>query len=401
MEFAISQAEYKQRVERVRKALAKRKLDALYLTHGTSMFYLTGYSFISTERPAALVIPLDGTITFLGPLLEKDHVPLETTIIKDVKTYTDYPGTKHPIEHFAQFLTEMKLTKKRIGTDSKVGALSLWGYKGPPLTKKLKGTKFVEISDLIWSMRLTKSPAEIQLIRESSKWANLAVSLMQKHAREGTWDVEAELKAATEASTTMKKTLGTEYTPKRSIYPVSTAFRGQIGEMSAIPHAMATKHMIKKGDVIIAETGVDIGGYTCELERTMIVGQPTEKQRKYFNAMLEAQDAAFNAFKPGAKCSDIDKASIKAFKKADLISLVKHHTGHGLGLEGHEPPWLDVGNQDPLRPGMVVSCEPGIYERGYAGFRHSDTVLVTEDGMELLTQYSRNIDELTISTSTQ
>lgn len=95
MEFAISQAEYKQRVERVIKALAKRKLDALYLTNGTSMFYLTGYSFISTERPAALVIPLDGTITFLGPLLEKEHVPLETTIIQDVKTYTDYPGEKH------------------------------------------------------------------------------------------------------------------------------------------------------------------------------------------------------------------------------------------------------------------------------------------------------------------
>jgi Xaa-Pro aminopeptidase len=399
VEFAISQAEYKQRVERVRKALAKQKLDALYLTNGTSMFYLTGYSFISTERPAALIIPVDGTITFLGPLLEKDHVPLETTIIQDVKTYTDYPGKKHPIEHFAQFLTEMKLTKKRIGTDSKAGALSLWGYKGPPLTKKLNGTKFAEKSDLIWSMRLIKSPAEIQLIRESSKWASLAISLMQKYAREGTWDVEAELKAATEASTTMKKTLGSDYTPKRSIYPVSAAFRGQIGEMSAIPHAMATKHVIKKGDVIIAETGVDIGGYTCELERTMIVGKPTEKQKKYFDAMVKAQDAAFKAFTPGAKCSDIDQASINAFQKAGLANLVRHHTGHGLGLEGHEPPWLDVGNQDPLRPGMVVSCEPGIYEKGYAGFRHSDTVLVTEDGMEMLTQYPRTIGELTISTS--
>jgi len=399
VEFAISQAEYKQRVERVRKALAKQKLDALYLTNGTSMFYLTGYSFISTERPAALVIPLDGTITFLGPLLEKEHVPLETKIIQDVKTYTDYPGEKHPIEHFAQFLTEMKLTKKRIGTDSKAGALSLWGYKGPSLTKKLKGTKFAEISDLIWAMRLIKSPAEIQLIRESSKWANPAISLMQKHAREGAWDVEVELKAATEASTTMKKTLGSDYTPKRSIYPVSAAFRGQVGKMSAIPHAMATKHMIKKGDVIIAETGVDIGGYTCELERTMIVGKPTEKQKKYFDAMVKAQDAAFKAFTPGAKCSDIDQASIKAFKKAGLTNLIRHHTGHGLGLEGHEPPWLDVGNRDPLRPGMVVSCEPGIYEKGYAGFRHSDTVLVTEDGMELLTQYPRNIDRLTISTS--
>lgn len=396
MNLAISQREYKERVEHVRESLAKRKLDALYLTNGTSMFYLTGYSFISTERPAALVIPLEGEITFLGPLLEKEHVPLETTLIQRVKTYVDYPGEKHPIEHFAQFLTEMELAKKRIGTDSKAGALSLWGYKGPPLTRKLKGAKFVDASALIWSMRLVKSPTEIALIRESTKWANLAVSLLQEYTQEGLWDVDVALAATNETSAVMKKTLGPDYTPKRSTYPVSAGFRGQIGEMSAIPHSMATKHVIKKGDVVIAEAGVDIGGYSCELERTMIVGKPTEKQKKYFGVMVRAQEAAFNAIKHGAKCSDIDTASINVFKKAGLMSLVRHHTGHGLGLEGHEPPWLDVGNKEPLRAGTVVSCEPGIYEFGHAGFRHSDTVLVTDKGMELLTYYSRSIDDLTI-----
>ncbi|MCJ7719166.1 aminopeptidase P family N-terminal domain-containing protein, partial [Candidatus Bathyarchaeota archaeon] len=94
MRFSISESEHKSRIERVRKYLHKRKLDALYLTNGTSMFYLTGYSFISTERPAALIIPLDGEITFIGPRLEEDHVPLETNLIKNVKTYVDYPGEK-------------------------------------------------------------------------------------------------------------------------------------------------------------------------------------------------------------------------------------------------------------------------------------------------------------------
>ncbi len=396
MELAIGQNEYKQRIERVKSSLAKQRLDALYLTNGTSMFYLTGYSFISTERPAALVIPLDGKITFLGPLLEKEHVPLETKLVQDVKTYVDYPGERHPIEHFAQFLTEMGLAKKRIGTDSKAGALSLWGYKGPSLAKKLKGAKFVDASQLIWSMRLVKSPAEIALIRESAKWANLAVALLQEYIQEGLWDVDVALAATNETSTIIKKTLGSDYVPKRSIYPVSAGFRGQIGEMSAIPHSMATKRMIKKGDVIIAEAGVDIGGYSCELERTMIVGKPSDKQKKFFEVMVKAQEASFNAFKSGAKCSDIDAASINVFKKAGLMSLTRHHTGHGLGLEGHEPPWLDVGNKEPLRAGMVVSCEPGIYEFGHAGFRHSDTVLVTDEGMELLTYYPRDIGELTI-----
>jgi Xaa-Pro aminopeptidase len=112
--------------------------------------------------------------------------------------------------------------------------------------------------------------------------------------------------------------------------------------------------------------------------------------------MVKAQEAAFEAFKPGAKCSDIDTATINVFKKAGLMPLVKHHTGHGLGLEGHEPPWLDVGNKEPLRAGMVVSCEPGIYETGFAGFRHSDTVSITKDGAEIITYYPRNLDELTI-----
>ncbi|MDI6806161.1 MAG: M24 family metallopeptidase, partial [Candidatus Bathyarchaeia archaeon] len=143
---------------------------------------------------------------------------------------------------------------------------------------------------------------------------------------------------------------------------VGVGFRGQVGEMSAIPHAIATKRMIRKGDVLVTGAGADVGDYSCELERIMIVGNPTPKQKRYFNAMVKAQEAAFKMFKPGVKCSDIDKATIKVFKKAGLMHLVKHHTGHGLGLEGHEPPWLDVGNEEPLRAGMVVSCEPGIYE---------------------------------------
>jgi Xaa-Pro aminopeptidase len=100
----------------------RRKFDAIYLTNPTSIFYLTGYSFIATERPIAVIMPVNGKITFMGPLLEKDHVPLKTRVIEEVKTYIDYPGERHPIECFADFLKEMGFTKKRIGIDSKAGA---------------------------------------------------------------------------------------------------------------------------------------------------------------------------------------------------------------------------------------------------------------------------------------
>jgi len=394
--FSISEAEHKHRIERARKILTKRKLDALYLTNPTSMFYLTGYSFLATERPAALIIPANGKIAFIGPLLERDHIPLKTRLIEDVKTYMDYPGEKHPIEHFTEFLKDMGLAKKRIGTDNKAGAAAMWGYKGPPITKKLPEARFVDAKDLVPSMRLVKSEEETALIRESAKWANLAHSLLQEYTAEGLWDVEVALAASQEAATIMKKALGPDYEPMRRSSPVSAGFRGQVGEMSAIPHAIATKRLIKKGDVVVTGASADIGGYSCELERTMIVGKPTPKQKRYFNVMIKAQEAAFKAFKHGIKCSDVDKATINVFKKAGLTHLVLHHTGHGLGLEGHEPPWLDVGNEEPLRAGMVVSCEPGIYEIGFAGFRHSDTVLITADGAELITYYPRDLDSLTI-----
>ena len=394
--FCISDNEYARRIEQVRKTLTKRKLDALYLTNGTSMFYLTGYSFISTERPAALIIPLDGKITFLGPCLEKDHVPLETKFIEEVRTYLDYPGKKHPMEHFARFLREMGLGKKRIGIDNKSGASAMWGYKGSTIVKKLPDAKFTDSSDLVPNVRIVKSDEEVGLIRESCRWANLAVSLLQEYAGEGLWDAAVALKAVTEAVTTMKRTLGPDYQPKRSSCPVSADFRGQVGEMSAIPHSMSTKRAIKKGDIIIAGAGADVGGYSCELERTMIVGEPSPKQKRYFEAMRAAQEAAFEAFKPGVKCSEIDEASTALFKKAGLIHLVKHHTGHGLGLEGHEPPWLDIGNDKPLRSGMIVSCEPGIYEAGFGGFRHSDTVLITREDGEKLTYYPRDLEDLIV-----
>ena len=175
--FRIDELEYASRIERVRTTLEERKLDALYMTNGVSMYYLTGYSFISTERPAALLLPSDGKITFLGPLLEKDHIPLKTKLIQEIKTYIDYPGEKHPIDCFSEFLTEMKLNNKRIGTDSMSGTAGMWGYTGPALPSKLPDAKFVDASDIVWTMRLTKSEAEVELIRESSKWANLAHSV--------------------------------------------------------------------------------------------------------------------------------------------------------------------------------------------------------------------------------
>lgn len=128
----------------------------------------------------------------------------------------------------------------------------------------------------------------------------------------------------------------------------------------------------------------------------MIVGEPSEKQKKYFEIMVNSQDAALETFKPGIKCSEVDKAANRVLKEAGCSEYMRHHTGHGLGMEGHEPPFLDLGSDVTMRPGMVFSCEPGIYIPGFAGFRHSDTVLITEDGSEQITYYPRDLESMTI-----
>ena len=397
VKLAISWGEYRGRIERIREEMGRRGYDALLVTSGKSMFYLSHFTHMTTERPAVLVIPQEGDLVFMGPLLEADHLKHQTRLVGEVRTYLDYPGDKHPIELFAGWLTDMGLEKARLGADNPAGATGTMGYTGPPLSEKMKDAKFEKAGDIFWAMRLCKSDEELSLMRESAKWGNLAHQLLQEYTAPGLWDVEVSLMATLEASRIMKKTLGPEYEQiKGGRGPASAGFRGQIGWKSAMPHSIGVPKMIEYGDVIVTGAGADIGGYGSELERTMIVGDPSPKQERYFEVMLKAQDAAIEALGPGVKCSDVDKASAKVILEAGYESLMRHHTGHGIGLEGHEPPWLDRGNNEELKPGMVVSIEPGIYELGYAGFRHSDTAIITEDGYELITYYPRDIDSLTI-----
>ena len=396
VELRIGWSEYRGRIEKVREEMARRGLDLLLLTNGRHIFYLSHFSHITTERPAVLAVPPDGDLVFLGPMLEVDHLRHQTELVGEVRAYLDYPGERHPIVLFAEWLTDLGYGKARIGADNPAGAAGAYGYTGPPLSEKMPDASFVKVGDVLWEMRLVKSPAEIALIEESAKWGNLAHRLLQEYTAPGLWDAEVSQMASTEASSIMKKTLGPEYEPVLRRAPARAGFRGQVGWKSAMPHSIGIGRAIKEGDVLVTGAGADVGGYNSELERTMIVGTPTAKQERYFEVMVRAQDAALEAMGPGVRCSEVDKAARKVIVDAGYQDLMRHHTGHGIGLEGHEPPWLDVGNDLELRPGMVLSCEPGIYELGYAGFRHSDTVVITDDGADRITYYPRDLESLTI-----
>ncbi len=396
-ELVITRSEYKSRIEKIRAKLSRSGLAALYLTSPTRILYATGFAHISTERPLAVVIPRDGPIFMMGPHLELDHVQQDCPLIEEVYTYPDYPGSKHPVRHFATHLGTKRLVSSKIATDSFAGVAGGWGYRGPPLTEVMRNVRFSNGRNIVDDMRLVKSRQELKLLRESAKWAQVAHDILLENVTRNAHDVLIGLKAATEALGRMMKTLGTKYKQlKWGLSPVVVGFRGQVGPESAIPHNVFTKRKIRTGEVLISEAGVEVGGYTAELERTIIVGKPSARAKKYFQAMVDAQSAALRAFKPGASCSSVDAASRQQVEKTGLVSCLRHHTGHGIGLDGHEPPWLDPGDKTIMKSGMVFSCEPGLYIPRYAGFRHSDTVTLTPSGMDFITDYPRDLEDLIV-----
>ena len=173
-------------------------------------------------------------------------------------------------------------------------------------------------------------------------------------------------------------------------------YRGQIGLRSSWAHAVAHNIEFREGDVLVTETSAPVWGYNAELERAMIIGAPSEVMRRLFDHTVAAQQVAFQALRPGATCADVDRAVLGYFEAEGLLSHWRQHVGHGIGLRNHEAPFLDVGDHTPVEPGMVFTIEPGVYQNDLGGFRHSDTVVVTPDGIEILTSYPSDIESLTI-----
>ena len=386
---------HKKRVEKVWRSLEEKDLETFLIFNSKNIFYLTGFSFIPTERPMLMILH-KGEVNFFVPSLEIDHVQHQVPFVSEVFSYFEYPDEKHPMYHLSDVLMkELKVSPRKVASEAP-GASGYWGYHGPTL-EEVTGLKFELLSDLIMDMRAIKEPEEIELMRESAKWADRAHKYLQEYTEVGANEIDVTIKASTQGSRDMVETLGDDYHPTGfSLFPAIALYRGQIGPNSYFPHALSKGLTFKKGDTLVTGASSDVYGIHSELERTMFMGEPSDRQKKRFEAMIAAQSAALGAVEAGVKCADIDHAARKAWKEHGVMDLVRHHTGHGLGMEGHERPFLDIGSEDVLEVGMIFSCEPGIYEKGLGGFRHSDTFVVTEDGAEIVTKYPREIEALII-----
>jgi Xaa-Pro aminopeptidase len=168
------------------------------------------------------------------------------------------------------------------------------------------------------------------------------------------------------------------------------------GRSTAMPHGFVKGHGIREGDVLVSGAAADIDGYHSELERTMIVGEPSREQERAFAAMLALQTRAIEVMGPGVTAAEVELDTVTLAEELGVQDSLRHHVGHSIGLEGHEAPFLDRGDEAVLEPGMVFTVEPGVYIKELGGFRHSDTVVITEDGCRVMTSYPRELTELII-----
>jgi Xaa-Pro aminopeptidase len=390
---AIPAAELEERrgrlLDQVRQVDASGSVlfDAFYIQ------YFTGFWFLSNERPVVFAQSVGGDALIFVPEFEVARTRAETDFER-IESYPEYPGLEHPMRILARSLADLGLAGT-VAADQD-GYPGILGYQGPPLSE-VTGASVRSVAGVIEQMMARKSANEIALIRESGRWCAHAHRLLQEYTRPGVTEAEASLRAGHESTLAMLEELGDSFGGQLgSNDGVKAGYRGQIGRRSAWAHAIAHNIEFERGDMLVTETGAPVWGYNAELERAMVIGTPSDEQCRLFAHVVAAQQVAFAALRPGVTCADVDGAVMRYFEDNDLLPYWRQHTGHAIGLRNHEAPFLDLGDHTPVEPGMVFTIEPGLYDDELGGFRHSDTVVVVDDGIELLTSYPSDLESLTL-----
>lgn len=387
----ISASEYAGRREAVAAGLTAAGLDAMVVFYPARVAYLTGFHHIPTERPIATVIGAAGSSALVVPAVEKEHAE-SVAGIDQVHVYFEYPGERHPMEHVADAVRALKAAPARLGSDYD-GYVPYWGYRGPSLSEVV-GERPADAEMLVEALRRVKSPAELECIQVSCDWANRAHRRMQDSIRVG----QTEMECYTPPNAETLREIVAEMPGWRPRgfggSGVTAMFVG--GRSTAMPHGFVRGHGIEAGDVLVSGAGLDVDGYHSELERTMIVGSPSPEQERAFADMLALQTRAIEVMRPGVAAAQVETEVLALARELGREGRLRHHVGHSIGLEGHEAPFLDRGDDAVLEPGMVFTVEPGIYLPELGGFRHSDTVCITESGRRFMTHYPRDLAALTI-----
>lgn len=370
------------RIDRLRSYMADNGLSAALLLKPANQHYITKFKAIIYSRPIVVFVTADKT-TMIVPGLEERHAGEEAGVDELIVYYEHPEKADRGVSAWDALAGLVKGlgAKPVIGVEESVCPVGLAGML------RDWGAEPADLDSLIIGLRLVKDDEELDLLRRAGELVNLAVTTTLGELRPG----RSELEVESLGDVAMLRRAGERF-PGQVVEGLAMTTSGV--ERTVLPHALSSARCFDQREILIHSRQIGLQGYRAECERTVFIGRPTDRQAEVFQAAYEAQQAAIAAIRAGATCKSIDQAARGVIQAAGLGEYAVHRTGHGLGLEAHEAPYLRFDDDSPLRAGMVVSIEPGIYVPGVGGFRHSDTVIVTETGGEVITRAPAALDEV-------
>ncbi len=357
-----------ERLERLNEQIWEKDLDCLALVPGANLFYLSGLSFHLGDRPTVAFFMPDRPPALILPALES----LKVADLPDLQTFpwTDEEGYG---DAFRRAGVELNLSGQRIGVE----AFTMRVVEAGLLTQNAPGCQLVPADGVVSALRMRKDANELERMCRAAGMAQDAMTATLAQFRPGMTEreIDALLKIAILES-------GAENV---SFNPIISG-----GPNSANPHASPSDRPVNEGEFLLFDWGVYFGGYASDITRTFPVGEMESEMRQIYALVQEANAAGRAAVKPGVTCGEVDAAARRVIESGGYGGYFTHRTGHGLGLQVHEPPFIVADNDRILEPGMTFSIEPGIYLPGRGGVRIEDDVVVTEDGGESLTTFPRD-----------
>lgn len=373
----ITVEERRERLERARKLMSDNKLDAIFMIGGTSLVYFTNIRWWNSERLFAAVIPSKGEPFYVCPAFEEDRAREQIANgpggnKADVRTWQE---DEDPYRLVAAGLKDHGIGNGRLGIEERTTFVFSDG-----VAKAAPQVTITSATPVTAGCRMIKTAHEIELMRLANQVTLQAYEAVYKALQPGMtqYDFANLIEAAYD----------------------KLGFHGgasvNVGEWSALPHGSAKPQVIQEGTIVLIDDGCTVEGYQSDISRTFVLGKPTDKMRSVFEIVHRAQSTALKQARAGVEAQSVDAAARKVITDAGYGPGYKHFThrlGHGIGMDGHEWPYLVRGNTLALRPGMAFSDEPGIYIRGEFGVRLEDDMHVTEDGAELFTPQSPSLED--------
>jgi Xaa-Pro dipeptidase len=372
----VSADERRGRLERARALMKANGMQALMLTGGTSMEYFTGIRWGLSERMLAAVIPMNGSAFLVTPKFEEERAMEQAhngPLGKEADVYA-WEEDESPYELIAKGLKARALSTASIGAEETVRFVFADGAAHIPGVSVVSGTSVTA------GCRMVKDAHEIALMRLASQVTLKAYEAAWKSLKEGMTQGDfAQLVSSAHRQLGFEGGAGV-----------------QVGKYSALPHGSATPQVVREGSILLIDGGCRVEGYSSDLSRTFVLGRASQRMKDVFEIEHRAQTAAVKTARPGLEAQAVDAAARKVITDAGFgpdYKYFTHRVGHGMGMDGHEWPYLVRGNRLKLEPGMVFSDEPGIYIPGEFGIRIEDDMVITESGAELFTPQSPSLEQ--------